>query len=181
MPMCRSVGSPQEIAMDTHASDLTTRYAQVLDSVITAVEPLDAASLRRLCPAEQCTVAALACHIAAVHGAAADFVRSIVAGEALPSLTMEDIDRNNAENAVGNAELGKDEVVARLRVGGEAMTRELRGLGEDDLARTAPFTLFGGEVSVQTLVEQAVIAHTEQHLASLQDTAGTEASTSDKG
>ena len=167
--------------MDTHASDLTTRYAQVVDAVITAVEPLDAASLRRLCPAEQCTVAALACHIAAVHGATAGFVRSIVAGEALPSLTMEDIDRNNAKNAAGNAELGRDEVIARLRTGGEAMTTELQGLREEDLARTAPFTLFGGEVSVQTLVEQAVIAHTEQHLASLKAAVGTEASTADNG
>jgi hypothetical protein len=167
--------------MDTHPSDLTTRYAQVLDSVITAVEPLDAASLRRLCPAEQCTVAALACHIAAVHGATAGFVRAIVAGEALPSLTMEDIDHINAENAAGNAERGTDEVIARLRNGGEAMRMELRGLGEDDLARTAPFTLFGGEVSVQTLVEQAVIAHTEEHLASLQAAMGTAASTADNG
>lgn len=167
--------------MSTQASELTTRYAQVLDAVITAVEHLDAASLRRLCPAEQCTVAALACHIAAVHGAAAGFVRAIVAGEALPPLTMAYIDRNNAENAASNAARGKDEVIARLRAGGEAMTTELQGLREDDLARTAPFTLFGGEVSVQTLVEQAVIAHTEQHLASLQAAAGAEASTSDNG
>jgi hypothetical protein len=52
---------------------------------------------------------------------------------------------------------------------------------EDDLARTAPFTLFGGEVSVQTLVEQAVINHTEQHLTSLQAAVGPEARTSDNG
>ena len=90
--------------MDPHASDLTTRYAQVLAAVITAVEPLDAVALRRRCPAERCTVAALACHIAAVHGATAGFVRAIVAGEALPPLTMEDIDRTNAENAEGNAD-----------------------------------------------------------------------------
>ena len=167
--------------MDTPASDLTTRYAQVLDGVITAVEPLDAASLRRLCPAEQCTVAALACHIAAVHGAAAGFVRAIVAGDVLPPLTMEDIDRNNAANAAGNVARGKGEVIARLQAGGEAMTTELRGLRADDLARTAPFTLVGGEVSVQSLVEQAVLAHTEQHLASLQAAVGTEASPADDG
>ena len=72
-------------------------------------------------------------------------------------------------------------MIARLRTGGEAMTTELRGLREDDLARTAPFTLFGGEVSVRTLVEHAVIAHTEQHLASLQAAVGTAASPSDTG
>ena len=167
--------------MDTHASDLTTRYAQTLAAVIAAVEDLDAASLRLPCAAERCSVAALANHIAAVQSNTAGFVQAIVAGEALPSLTMEDIDHINAENATGNAERGTDEVIARLRAGGEAMTTELRGLGDDDLARTAPFTLFGGEVRVQTLVEQAVIAHTEQHLASLQAAVGTEASTADNG
>ena len=101
-------------------------------------------------------------------------LRAIVAGEDLPPLTMEDIDRNNAENAARNDGLGKDEVLARLRTGGEAMTTVLRGLRDDDLARSAPFTLFGGEVSVRTLVEQAVLEHTAQHLASLQAAVGTE-------
>jgi hypothetical protein len=167
--------------MHAQESDLMTRYAQVLDAVIAAIEPLDAASLRLPCAAERCSVAALASHIATVHRAAAGFVQAIVAGEPLPPLTMDDIDRNNAENANRNDRLGKDEVVTRLRAGGEAMTAALQGLGEDDLARTAPFTLFGGEVSVQTLVEQAVINHTKQHLASLQAAVGPEARTSDKG
>ena len=167
--------------MHARESDLMTRYARVLGAAIAAIEPLDAASLRQPCAAERCSAAALASHIAAVQGATAGFVRAIVAGEPLPTLTMEDIDRNNAENAKRNDRLGKDEVITRLRAGGEAMTRVLQGLSEDDLARTAPFTLFGGEVSVQTLVEQAVINHTEQHLASLQAAVGPEARTSDNG
>jgi hypothetical protein len=148
-------------------AELTTRYVRVLDAVLAEVADLDAASLRLTCAEERCSVAALAGHIAAVHAATAGFVRAIVAREALPPLTMADIDRNNAENAARDERLGKDEVVARLRASGETLTAVLRGLREDDLARTAPFRLFGGEVSVQTLVEQAVIDHTEQHLASL--------------
>ena len=101
-----------------------------------------------------------------------------MAGEPLPPLTMEDIDRTNAANAERNDRLGKDEVITRLRAGGDAMTTVLQGLGEDDLARTAPFTLFGGEVSVQTLVEQAVLDHTAQHLASLHAAVGPEPRTS---
>ena len=59
--------------MPAQESALTTRYAQVLEAVIAAIEPLDAASLRLPCAAERCSVAALAGHIAAVHGAAAGF------------------------------------------------------------------------------------------------------------
>jgi hypothetical protein len=40
--------------MHAQESDLTTRYTQVMDAVIAAIEPLDAASLREPCAAERC-------------------------------------------------------------------------------------------------------------------------------
>jgi hypothetical protein len=161
--------------METHAADLTSRYARVLEAVVATVEPLPAASLRRRCSEDRCSVAALAGHVAAVHGTVAGWVGSILAGESLPPLTMAEIDRLNAERAISNDGLSKDGVLARLRASGATMTAVLRGLSDDDLARSAPFTLFGGEVNVQTLVEQAVLAHTEQHLASLRAAVGSAA------
>jgi len=94
----------------------------------------------------------------------------------LPPLTLADNDRTNAEQAVRNDGLSKDEVLARLRGSGATMTAVLQRLRDDDLARSAPFTLFGGEADVQTLVEQVVIAHTAHHLASLQAAVGNTAS-----
>ena len=91
----------------------------------------------------------------------------VLAGEPLPPITMGDIHHNNAVQAVRNEGLSKAEALASLRAGGATMTTVLQGLSDDDLVRSAPLMLFGGDVSVQTLVEQAVIAHTEQHLASL--------------
>jgi hypothetical protein len=50
---------------------------------------------------------------------------------------------------------------------------ELRNLHGDDAERVAPFSLFDdGQVSLQILVEQGAIAHTEEHLASLRATIG---------
>jgi hypothetical protein len=40
----------------------------------------------------------------------------------------------------------------------------VRGLRDEDLARTAPFALFGGTaVSVRTLIERVLIGDPEQH------------------
>jgi hypothetical protein len=136
------------------------------------VEPLPEAALRRRSPENQCSAAALAEHIAGVHANVAGWVKLIVAGEPLPPLTMADIDRANAEQAIRNDGLSKDDVLARLRAGGSAMTAVLRGLSNDDLTRAAPFTLVGGEIDVQTLVEQAVLTHTQEHLASLRAAVG---------
>lgn len=153
-------------------TDLMSRYAQVLEAVLTTVEPLPAASLHRRCPEDRCSAAALAGHIAAVHGTVAGWIGAVLAGDPLPPLAIADIDRLNAEQAQRNDGLSKDEVLARLRTGGLAMTVALRGLRDDDLARSAPFTLVGGESNVQWLVEQAVITHTKEHLASLQAAVG---------
>jgi hypothetical protein len=158
--------------METRAADLKSRYAQVLDDVLATVEPLPAAALRQRCPEDQCSVAALASHIAMVHGNVAGWVESVLAGEPLPPLTMADIDRLNAEQAFRNDAVSKDEVLARLNASGATMTAVLGALQDDDLARSAPFTLVGSEFSVQALVEQAVIAHTEEHLSSLQAAVG---------
>ncbi len=57
--------------MKTQTADLMSRYELALEAVLATVEPLPASALRRRCPEEQCSAAALAGHIAAVHGAVA--------------------------------------------------------------------------------------------------------------
>lgn len=151
----------------TNAEALSSRYARALGDALATVEQLDPDDMRRQSPENQCSVAALAAHIASVHETVAGWVQTLIAGEALPPITMSDIDRNNADGAARNADLGKDEVIARLRASGATMAAVLRTLDDEDLARSGSFTLAGGEIDVQSLVEAAVIAHTDEHLASL--------------
>jgi hypothetical protein len=154
--------------MGTQGEQLADQFARVHGDVVAAVAELDGVDLARRCAAEQVTVAALAGHIAQVYGVNAGWVQLMVAGQPLPDITMADIDRINAEQAGLNAGLGKDELLARLQANGDRMIAVLRGLRDGDPERTAPFGLFGGApVSVQTLVEQGLLAHVEEHLASL--------------
>jgi hypothetical protein len=159
--------------MDTRGEKLATQFEHVSGAFVAALEPLDETDLARQCAAEQCTVAALAAHIATVYDAHVDWVPAMVTGRPLPHITMADIDRNNAKQAALNAHLGKDEVLTRVRTSRDRMLAVLRGLREGDPVRVAPFSLFDdGQVSVRTLVEQGLIAHTEEHLASLRATIG---------
>jgi hypothetical protein len=157
--------------MDTRGADLAVRFAQVSDAVIAAVEGLSESDLARECAAERCTVGALAGHVAMVFEVQVDWVQAILAGRPLPEVTMADIDRNNAEQAARNAQIGKDEVLTRLRTNRERMLAVLRSLHDGDSDRVAAFSLFNGaDVSIQTLVEHGLIAHAEEHLASLRAT-----------
>jgi hypothetical protein len=154
--------------MATQGKQLAAKFARVHDDVVATVASLDAVDLARRCAAEQVTVAALAGHIAQVYRANAGWVQTIVADQPLPDITMADIDRINAEQAARNTGLGKDELLARLQANGDRMLAVLRGLSDADSERSAPFGLFdGAPVSVQTLVEQGLLAHVEEHLASL--------------
>lgn len=156
----------------TNAAVLLSRYTQALDDALATVEPLTADDLRRQSPENQCSAAALVAHIAIVDDNVAGWIQTLAAGEALPPITMADIDRNNAEQAKRNDGLGKDELLARLRTSGVTMTSVLRALDDNDLTRSGTFTLAGGEIDVQTLIELAVLAHTAEHLASLRAAVG---------
>jgi hypothetical protein len=166
--------------MRTQTAELKSRYTQELDAVLATVEPLPEAALRLRSPENQCSAGALAAHIAGVHANVANWVKLIVAGEPLPPLTMADIDRFNAEGAASNDGVSKAEVLTRLRAGGAAMTGVLDGLSDDDLTRSGAFKLAGGEITVQALVESAVIAHTQEHLASFRAAVADAAETSSR-
>ena len=154
--------------MGTQVEELAQRFEEANRAAIAAVENLDEAGLGAHCAAEQCTAAALAAHVGEAHPFIAEWVRALAAGEALPAITMADIDRINAERAVANAACDKETALAQLRTNGAAAAAVLRTLSDEDLDKTAPFALFGGaEVSVRALIERVLIGNIEAHLPSL--------------
>ena len=158
--------------MGPQAEALARRFEAAHHAVVETAERLDETQLGGRCDAEQCTAVALACHVAEAHAVIAEWVSARAAGQALPDITMADIDRSNTERAAANAGCSKVEALARLRTNGAAAAAVVRGLHDEDLERTAPFALFGGaEVSVRALIERVLIGDPEQHLPSLQTAA----------
>lgn len=159
--------------MSTPREELTTRFARSFDAVVAVVEQLDEAGMATFCPPEQCTAAALACHVAEAETFSADIVQSMVAGLPMPHLTMDDIHRMNAERATVNADVGKDEVLSRLRATRAKVMAVLGDLNDEDLERTATFSLAGAQaVSVRFMIENGLEGQSKTHLPSLQAAAG---------
>ena len=154
--------------MSQEVQRLAARFEDANRQVIAAIEACDDEQLRARCPGERCTVAALACHVAEIHALGADWVRTLLAGRPLPPLTMDMVDRINAEQFALNADRTKAEVLERLRRHGGEAAGLLRGLGDADLDRTTPFALFGGPtVSVRQVIDLVLIADPEGHLSSI--------------
>jgi hypothetical protein len=154
--------------MEGNVQQLARRFEAANRDVIIAIEGAPDTQLGQFCAGEQCTVAALGCHVAEVHRVASEWIHGILTSEAWPAVTMGDIDRVNAEAAIRNAACSKEEVLDRLRDHGAEATAHVRSLRDEDLDRCAPFPLFGGEtMTVRTFIERVLIGDPIAHLASI--------------
>ncbi len=155
--------------MTTRADALAQRFEQANARVQEIIMDCSPEQAQAICLAEQCSAVSLACHVAAVHSTVVGWIRLLVAGEELPVLTMDDINRANEARFATDATSTWEQALDRLRQNGADAAAYVRTLSDAELDRAAPFSLFGGaHVSAQTLIEQILIGDPLTHLASLQ-------------
>ena len=159
--------------MSQRTKELVERFTAFNNDFITFVENCTDEDWQKVCGGEQWAVGVVAHHVAAGHFGAINFVKMIVAGEAIPEITMEAIDQMNAQHAKEHANCTKDEVLALLRENGSAFAGYLEGLSEADLARTGYLALIGGDVSAQQLIEMVILQSGGEHLNSMKAATGT--------
>ncbi len=159
--------------MSQRTKELVARFTGFNNEFIAFVDNCSDEDWRKVCSGEGWTVGVVAHHVAAGHFGAIDFVRMIVAGEAIPEITMETIDQMNAQHAKEHANCTREEVLALLRKNGSAFTGYLEGLSEADLVRTGYLAAIGGDVSAQQLIEMVILQLGGEHLDSMKAATGT--------
>ena len=158
--------------MSQRTKELVERVTAFNNDFITFVENCSDEEWQKVCGGEQWTVGVVAHHVAAGHLGAIDFVRMIVAEEAMPEITMETIDQMNAQHAREHAHCTQEEVLALLRKKGSAFADYLEGLSEADLARTGYLAALGGDVSAQQLIEMVILHSGGEHLGNMKAATG---------
>ena len=159
--------------MSQRTKELFERVTAFNNEFIAFVDNCSDEEWRKVCSGEGWTVGVVAHHVAAGHFGAIDFVRMIVAGEAIPEITMEAIDQMNAQHAKEHANCTQAEVLALLRENGSAFAGYLEGLREADLVRTGYLAAMGGDVSAQQLIEMVIFHSAGEHLDSMKNATGT--------
>jgi hypothetical protein len=153
--------------MSQRTKELVARLTGFNNEFIAFVDNCSDEEWRKVCSGEGWTVGVVAHHVAAGHFGAIDFVRMIVAGEAMPEFTMEAIDQMNAQHANEHANCTREEVLGLLRENGSAFAGYLEELSEADLARTGYLAAIGGDVSAQQLIEMVILQSGGEHLDSM--------------
>ncbi len=155
--------------MSTRSQSLAEQFEQVNGQVIAAVEACGETAWRATSPNEGWPVAFSARHIGDGHTGLMGAISLVANGQPPPALTPAMLDAQNAANATRYGECTKQEALALLRQNGTAVADAIRRLSDEQLDRTAVFEHFfdGATVSVQQLIERALVGHTRRHLAGM--------------
>jgi hypothetical protein len=154
--------------MGRRAEELADRFSQLSQEFISIIEGCTPDQIRTRCQGEQCTVAALASHVAAIQALAAEWIQIAASGQPLPHITMETVNQANAEQFERDADREKGAILRDLRENGARAARLVRGLSDEEMDRTSYFVLFGREVTTEDLIRRILIADVEGHLPSVE-------------
>jgi DinB family protein len=155
-------------SMSARAQELATRFTEANDAVLAVAEGCSPAQWLAHCVQENCTVAALTRHIAGAHRVIAGWTQTMANGEAPPPVTGETIDKSNAANNEKHAHADQAEALAALRRYGAAAAEMVRGLSDEQLARSEPAPNLGGaELTTAAFIENVLIGHPQTHLLSI--------------
>jgi hypothetical protein len=148
------------------------QFEAKVEEATALLEQLTDADWGKTTTAEKWTVAVTAHHIASSYEPATHIIETIAAGQALPHFTREMLDEMNARHAREFAGCTKAETIALHRKAAAATVATVRGLSDDELAKTG--TVFAGmpPVSVEELVRRILLGHVDAHFGSIRRTIG---------
>jgi uncharacterized damage-inducible protein DinB len=145
---------------------LATAFEQVADRILTVADGLSDAAWSVAPAGEARTVGQIAYHTAEVYHNVSGFIQMALGGQPLPPLTMEIIHGINAEQAARYAGTGRAGALEMLRQNGAATAAMLRTLSDAQLDTGTQF--LGHPMTVEGLAQNGLVAHAEEHLASIQ-------------
>ena len=107
-------------------------------------------------------------HVATVYPLEIQFAQTVARGEAVTDLTMEVINKMNADHATANDGVNKEQTLELLRQNSAAAAEAIRALSEEELDQAVPVSLYGGAtVTSQFVLEDHAVRHSYHHLARL--------------
>ena len=161
--------------MSQDAKALAEKLQAFNDRLLAAVERIPDAQWKTITAAEDWPVCVVAHHVGAGHYTIRNWAEKILAGEALPEMSWDEVNRMANAHAEKHADCTREEVMATVKDNGKALVDYVAGLSDEAFNRKTASSLFGGEVSVGQLIEGVVLQSAGGHLESIENTIATSA------
>ena len=136
------------------------------------LEKLTDADWKKTTAAEKWTVAVTAHHIASSYEPATRIIETIAAGRTLPHFTRATLDEMNAQHAREFAGCTKAETIALLKKGVPAAAAVVRGLTDDQLAKSGTVFTDAPPMTAEQLITRGLIIHIDEHVGSIRKAVG---------
>lgn len=158
--------------MSQRAKDLSKRIESFRDDAIAYVDGLSGEEWNAECDAEEWTAGVTARHIGAGHFRIFELAGMIVEGQELPPLTVDQINGMSEKDSRAHADCTKDEALDALRKNGAELVAFVAGLSDDELDRKGSMPAFGGEATVNQVIEFVIFQSAQEHFDSMKAAVG---------
>ena len=158
--------------MSERAKDLSIRIASFTDEVVSYVDGLSAEDWNQVLEWEEWTAGVTARHIGAGHFRIFELAQMMVAGKELPQLTMDQITEMSNKDSREHSGCTKEETLDALRKNGAELAGFVAGLSDDDLDRKGGMPAFGGEFSVDQMIQFVIFQSAQEHLDNIKKAIG---------
>jgi Mycothiol maleylpyruvate isomerase N-terminal domain len=161
----------QETPVGAKSEALAQQLETKVRDALATLEGLGDQDWKRTTGAEQWSVGVTAHHLAGALEPVSHMAEAVVAGES-GSLTGPMLDEMNAAHARDHAQCTKAETLELLRRGAIVAARVIRGLRDDQLAKTATVLTDVPPMSAEELIRRGLLAHMDEHFGSIRKAVG---------
>jgi len=158
--------------MGAKSEALARQLEGKVQEAMATLDKLSDADWKRVTEAEKWSVGVTAHHLAGVLEPISKMVKAVVAGQSL-EFTNDMIDERNARHAKDYANCTKEETIARLKKGSAVAAEVIRGLSDDQLAKSGIVVAGAPPMTVEQLITGGLLGHIDGHFGSIRKTVGT--------
>ena len=163
-----AIGAPS-----ARAESLATRLEQGARALGAMVADLTREEWTTPLPGDGRSVGVVVHHVASVYPIEIDLAQQLAKGQPIEGVTMDDVHAMNARHAVEQADTSVADALALLVTNSRGAAAAIRALGDTELDRVAPASLYGGApVSCQFVLEDHAVRHSYHHLNGIARTLG---------
>jgi DinB family protein len=159
--------------MGAKTATLATELEGKTRDAVATLEKLGDADWQKKTAAEKWPVGVTAHHLAVGLEAVAGIVTGIVSG-APPrgTFTRVMLDQMNAQHAKEHADVTRAETLALLRKGAATASAVVRGLSDDQLAKSGTVFTDAPPMTAEQLIRLGLLSHVDEHMESIRKTVG---------
>ena len=158
--------------MPAKSEALAKQFEAKVQGALATLEKLSDADWKKVTEAERWSVGVTAHHYASALEPISHMVQALAAGQSPARFTPAGRDEMNAQHAKDYADCTRAETIALLTRAASQAAAVVRGLSDDQLAKSGTVLVGVPPMTAEQLVDAALLRHIDEHFGSIRKTVG---------